>query len=103
MRSSRPLVIDANILLRAVFGIKVRGILESYEDLAAFYSPDVCFQDARRYIPALAERRNFDTEVGLELLDQISRIVEASTGAFLKSLKSWLVSASRPEIPRTGQ
>ncbi|HEY1804976.1 MAG TPA: PIN domain-containing protein [Terracidiphilus sp.] len=60
MSSPRPLVLDANILLRAVFGVRVRGILESFEDAAAFYSPDVCFEDARRYIPLLAERRGFD-------------------------------------------
>jgi predicted nucleic acid-binding protein len=74
--SPRPLVLDANILLRAVFGVRVRSILESFEDAAAFYSPDVCFEDARRYIPLLAERRGFDPAAGLKLLDQIARIVE---------------------------
>jgi hypothetical protein len=37
-----------------VFG---REILEFYEDVANFYSPDVCFQDARKYISGLSERR----------------------------------------------
>jgi len=74
--SPRPLVLDANILLRAVFGVRVRGILESYEDVAAFYSPDVCFEDARQYIPAIAERRGVDAAVGLALLEEIGRIVE---------------------------
>jgi predicted nucleic acid-binding protein len=51
-------------------------LLEAHEDAVAFYSPDVCFEDAQRYIPDLASRRNFDPAVGLSLLDQISRIVE---------------------------
>lgn len=76
MNSSKPLVLDANILLRAVFGVRVRSILESYEDAAAFYSPDVCFEDARKYIPDIASRRNFDPAIGLALLGQIARIVE---------------------------
>lgn len=76
MKSPKPLVLDANILLRAVFGVKVLAILESHEDVAAFYSPDVCFEDARKYIPDIAARRNFDPAVGLALLDQIARIVE---------------------------
>ena len=76
MRSPRRLVLDANILLRAVFGVHVRAILESYEDSSAFYSPDVCFEDARRYIPDIAGRRGFDTAVGLSALDQIAHIVE---------------------------
>ena len=75
MKSPKPLVLDANILLRAVFGVKVRAILESHEDVAAYYSPDICFEDARKYIPNIAARRNFDPEVGLALLDQIARIV----------------------------
>lgn len=77
MRTPRPLVLDANILLRAVFGVRVRELLESYEDSAVFYSPDVCFEDARRYIPDIALRRRFDAEIALDLLDQVALIVEA--------------------------
>src|SRR5271167_826952 len=51
MTAHKGLVLDANILLRAVFGQRVRQILEAYEDQVNFYAPDVCFQDARKYIP----------------------------------------------------
>lgn len=61
--------------LRAGFGKRVRQLLETYEDVAGFYSPDVCYQDARKYIPSLAERRGFDA-AGLSVLDEIGRIVE---------------------------
>jgi hypothetical protein len=54
--SPKPLVLDANILIRAVFGVQVRNLLERFEDVAAFFSPDVCFLDAERYIPSLAQR-----------------------------------------------
>jgi len=76
MNARKGLVLDANILIRAVFGQRVRQILEAYEDVAGFYSPDVCFQDARKYIPDLSERRGLDSAVGLSVLDQIGRIVE---------------------------
>ena len=33
---------------------EVRQILEVYENVAGFCSPDVCFQDARKYIPDLS-------------------------------------------------
>ena len=65
MNARKGLVLDANILIRAVFGQRVRQILEAYEDVAGFYSPDVCFQDAGKYIPDLSERRGFDPAVGL--------------------------------------
>ena len=76
MSQRKGLVLDANILLRAVFGRRVREILETYEDQAQFYTPDVCFHDAQRYIPVISEERGFDADLGLALLGQIGRIVE---------------------------
>ncbi len=50
---SRGLVLDANILIRAALGKRVRFLLENYEDSLSFYTPDVCFADAREYVPQL--------------------------------------------------
>ena len=41
-----------------------------------FILPTCAIEDARKYIPDLASRRNFDPADGLALLDQLSRIVE---------------------------
>jgi predicted nucleic acid-binding protein len=76
MKSKRALVLDANILIRAVFGSRVPAILESYEDEVTFCSPDVCFDDARRYIPAIANFRGDDIAGSVALLDRIASIVE---------------------------
>ena len=76
MSERKGLVLDANILLRAVFGRRVREILETYEDEARFYTPDVCFEDAQRYIPVISNERGFDVDLGLSVLDQIGRVVE---------------------------
>ena len=57
MNPHKGLVLDANTLLRAVFGVRVRQILETSEDVTAFYGPDVCFAEAEKYIPDLAKRR----------------------------------------------
>jgi predicted nucleic acid-binding protein len=73
---SKRLVLDANILLRGVWGSKVRTLLEAHEATVAFYSPDVCFDDARKYIPHLAERRQFDAAAGLLVLDRLEQIVQ---------------------------
>jgi len=72
----KRLVLDANILLRGVFGVRVRALLEAYEDTVAFYSPDICFEDARKYIPELAASRKFDPTSGLLALDQLAGIVQ---------------------------
>jgi hypothetical protein len=69
-------VLDANILLRAVFGVRVRALLETYQEKVSFYSPDVCFDDARKYIPEIAKRRRIDPALGLSVLDQVSDMVQ---------------------------
>jgi predicted nucleic acid-binding protein len=52
------LVLDANILIRAVLGRGVRRILEVYARHGIrFYAPDVAYADAERYLPALLGKR----------------------------------------------
>jgi hypothetical protein len=60
MTRRKGLVLDANILLRAVFGQRVSELLEAVEGAVTFYSPDVCFDDARKYIPDVSARRRID-------------------------------------------
>ena len=54
----------------------MRQILEKYEDKARFYTPDICFEDARRYIPVISNERGLDVDLGLSVLEQIGSIVE---------------------------
>ena len=51
--ANKGVVVDANILLRAVFGQRVRHILEQYEEAVNFYTPDACMEEA----DCLAARR----------------------------------------------
>lgn len=71
MNAPKGLVLDANILLRAVFGSRVRSLLNSYEDVAAFYSPDVCVADARKYLLAIAARQGMNLARAKATLDEI--------------------------------
>jgi len=76
MTEQKRLVLDANILLRAVFGVRVRSLLETYEDSVSFYAPDICFADARKYIPSISEKRRIDPGPGIRVFDHLSRLVE---------------------------
>jgi predicted nucleic acid-binding protein len=73
---AKGIVLDANILVRAVFGQRVPQILSVYVDQANFYSPDVCFADAREYISKLSAGRGLDPLAALAVLDGIGGIVE---------------------------
>ena len=72
--SAKRVVLDANILLRGVFGVRVRGLLEAYEDIV-FCSPDICFEETRKHIPNLAVHRGIDAATALLVLERISDFV----------------------------
>jgi hypothetical protein len=75
MNRQRGPVLDANILMRAVLGRRVRELLERCEDWAPFCSPDVCFDDARHYLCQVLEKRHLNVESGLAILKQVSQLV----------------------------
>lgn len=77
MTDQKRVVLDANILLRAVFGVRVRSLLEAHEDSVSFYAPEICFADARKYIPYISKKRRIDPGPGILALDHLSRLVEA--------------------------
>lgn len=51
------IVLDANILIRAVLGNRVRQVLETYTAQGIrFYAPEVAYADAEKYVPALLKK-----------------------------------------------
>lgn len=44
----RALVLDANILIRAVLGTQVRDLILEHDGNVLFFTPQVCVDDARR-------------------------------------------------------
>ncbi len=89
MSTRKGLVLDANILIRAVLGRRVRSLLETYEDSTDFYAPDVCFEDARKYIPGVLTSRGEDPEVGLAVLEQIRALVTPVHRALYQDLEQF--------------
>ena len=56
----RRLVVDANILIRAVLGSRVRGLIARYCDRVAFYVAEANYREAAKYLEELAPRRGLD-------------------------------------------
>ena len=65
------LVLDANILIRAVLGKRVRELLLKYHDSVTFFTPDVCLADAKKYLPVIFEKRQMAPGLALEVLSQL--------------------------------
>ena len=52
------IVLDANILIRAILGRRVRQLIETYASQGVrFFAPEVAFDDAETYLPALLQKR----------------------------------------------
>jgi predicted nucleic acid-binding protein len=75
------IVVDTNIIIRSIFGVKVLALIEKVQHQACFLTPDICLEEAQKYIPSIASKRNFDLaliEEGLVHLKSIMEIVPAS-------------------------
>jgi predicted nucleic acid-binding protein len=53
----RSLVLDANILIRAVLGRRVRAILEAHADRISFFVPETAYAEAEGHLAALILKR----------------------------------------------
>lgn len=72
---SKPIVIDANILVRAVLGERVRNLIIENHQAIEFFIPDVCVADARKYLPMLFEKRKLRSDIAIDLLDKIIKLL----------------------------
>jgi len=69
------LVLDANILMRAVLGKRTRALLARYGERVEFAAPDVAFDGARRRLPEVIERRKLREQPFMEYFDSLANIV----------------------------
>ena len=70
------LVLDANILIRAVLGSRVLFLLRKYVEQVEFLAPDTAFQEARERLPQILERRKVPVAPALAMLDLAGGLVQ---------------------------
>ncbi|HEY3824950.1 MAG TPA: PIN domain-containing protein [Bryobacteraceae bacterium] len=73
---NRALVLDANILIRAVLGIRVRRILENYAETVTFFVPESALSEAQEHLATLVTRRGGDPAKALRLLHAMVGLVD---------------------------
>jgi predicted nucleic acid-binding protein len=83
------IVLDANILIRAVLGRRVRELIDTYRaQRVRFFAPDVAFDDAETYLPLLLKKRGKpgdDVSASLEYLRNIIEPVDRELYAVFES------------------
>jgi len=74
--SGKAIVLDANILIRAVLGKRVRELTFDNAAMVKFFAPDVAYADARKYLPALLKKRGVDVSATMLVLDRLEGVVQ---------------------------
>ena len=64
----KALVVDANILVRAVLGKRVREVIQQYAAQVSLFVPEVAYAEAEEHLPSLVIKRGGDPEKALTLL-----------------------------------
>ena len=98
------IVVDANILIRAVLGRRVRQLVEIYAAQGVrFFAPDIAFDDARKYLPPLLKkggRSDADVAASLEYLRHLIEPVERDLYAtFEKEARQRLCGRDESDWP----
>lgn len=75
--SSKAIVLDANILIRAVLGKRVRELIFENVKTVKFFTPDVAYADARKYLPALLAKRAVNSSAVMLVLDRLESVVQS--------------------------
>jgi len=79
---TRILVLDANIMLRAVLGVRVRSLIEKYAENVSLFIPSACVAEVKDYLPSLCVRRNWDAAAAANLLDSLLALVRTVEQGF---------------------
>jgi predicted nucleic acid-binding protein len=70
------LILDANILMRAVLGRGTRALLAKYGEGSGFVAPDAAFYEARKHLPQVIERRELQEEPFMAYFDSLTNVVQ---------------------------
>lgn len=71
------IILDANILVRAVLGTRVKGIITDHGEQAQFFAPEVAYVDAEHYLPQILAKHDRADEIddALAYLEQLRAVV----------------------------
>jgi predicted nucleic acid-binding protein len=75
MPERKRLVLDANILIRACLGVRVRQLIAEYSDSVDFYVVAPTVEEASRYVTTLAAKRGLDLQICQQALMSLTAVI----------------------------
>ena len=85
--TQRAIVLDANILIRAVLGQRVRQLIVDHVADVSFFAPDAAYAEARLHLPPLLEKRGVSAASALATLDALESVVYAIDAELYQPLR----------------
>jgi predicted nucleic acid-binding protein len=79
---SFALVLDANIVIRAVLGEQARKYLLEFSGAVDFFTPDICIEEVREHLPIIFKRRNISPEIPLKVFFHIQNLLQVIDSGF---------------------
>ncbi|MGK7885682.1 MAG: PIN domain-containing protein [Crocosphaera sp.] len=73
-RKTKIIVLDANILIRAVLGIKTFSLLAKQREKVVFCTPQNCYHEVAFHLPKIAQKRNFTSAQEQEILETLNEL-----------------------------
>lgn len=73
---NKRLVIDANIVIRAIFGTRVRSLIERHGATTAFYIAEANLEEAILYVGEIGPKRGIAESIRTESLNTLMRMVQ---------------------------
>lgn len=73
--TQRAIVLDANILIRAVLGERVRQLITDHAAEVSFFAPDTAFAEAHEHLPGLLEKRGVSGAAAVSALIALEAVV----------------------------
>lgn len=86
--TQRAIVLDANILIRAVLGQRARQLILDHVAEVSFFAPDVAFADAHEYLPPLLEKRGISVAPAMAVLKALADVVRPMGAEFYQQQES---------------
>ncbi len=74
--AAKRLILDANILARAVLGVRVRALIERYAEDVTFFVPESAIAEAQEHLPAILQKKQLPADRVLEVLEHLRAFLQ---------------------------
>jgi predicted nucleic acid-binding protein len=97
----RTIVLDANVLMRAVLGRRVAGLLETFAVQVTFLAPEVAFDDVREHLATVLAKRGelAALQPALDKLTALHGVVQSVDPTEYEAMKSAALARIGPRDP----